>query len=680
MQNLLKLIIYLMSLPTPLIVVAQEQTASMQLENLVESIIDNLGEDHDATMIIEDLQELSEQPVNINAASSAQLSRLHLLNSVQIQKLLDYIKEYGPAYSLYELNAIEGLDKKLLENIKPFIYFGSEEKKSVPLQDIIKYGRHELILRTLGTIQKSRGYQAKDDGTIPFEGNRARYYARYRFRSDDNLSMGITAEKDPGESFFCGSNKKGFDFYSAHLSMKISSLFENITIGDYIVRAGQGLVLWQGFSSGKSAGMNNISKNNQSIRPFTSANENNFFRGIASTFNFGKKKISLFFSRKKRDGNLAFPDSAATHFTSLQTSGYHRTKNEIADKNSVNDMNAGVLATWRFNNLNIGATFLYRKFNMPFMPAGQLYNYFRFKGKTNVVAGADYFFSKDKYQIFGEAAISKSKGKAFLQGFIAKMHDQLNFSLLFRHFDKNYHALWASALSETSTTRNESGLYTGVRILPVKFVTITAYCDIFRSKWINYTTTAPSNGQEFQIQTDFRFSEKLNFYIRFRNKKRNKKSIYTERYISLSEQYKKTRIHFQYSPCETLKLKTRLEHVFYEHDKKENGWMVFQDLQFSPGRIPLDISARIAWFDTQSYNSRIYAYENDLLYTFSIPAYFDKGIRTYLNMKYKIGKKTEIWFKMGKTILDNAETMGSGYNEIKGNKKTEVKLQMRLKI
>ncbi len=76
--------------------------------------------------------------------------------------------------------------------------------------------------------------------------------------------------------------------------------------------------------------------------------------------------------------------------------------------------------------------------------------------------------------------------------------------------------------------------------------------------------------------------------------------------------------------------------------------MIFQDIQYSPRSFPLNLSARIAWFNTESYSSRIYAYENDLLYTFSVPA-FGKGLRNYLNLKYKISERRKFGLKWNQT-------------------------------
>src|SRR5690606_5420846 len=181
----------------------------------------------------------------------------------------------------------------------------------------------------------------------------------------------------------------------------------------------------------------------------------------------------------------------------------------------------------------------------------------------------------------------------------------------------NCHAMWATPFSEGSSAANETGLYFGTRILPVKFVTLSAYSDLYRSEWINFTTAGPSNGWDVFTQADFRLSRKVQFYLRYKNEEKEQKFTVNERYVDLPEQFRKSRLHFQYNPSEMFTLKTRVEHVFYKGMETENGWMVFQDVQVAPAKVPLNLSARIAWFNTESYNSRIYAYENDLLYTFA---------------------------------------------------------------
>ena len=93
---------------------------------------------------------------------------------------------------------------------------------------------------------------------------------------------------------------------------------------------------------------------------------------------------------------------------------------------------------------------------------------------------------------------------------------------------------------------------------------------------------------------------------------------------------------------------------------------------------PISGVLRLQYFETDGYNSRIYAYENDVLYSYSIPAFSDKGFRYYLTLNYDLTKKLSFWLRCAQTIYKNRNTVGSGLDEIQGSRRTEVKLQARL--
>jgi hypothetical protein len=85
---------------------------------------------------------------------------------------------------------------------------------------------------------------------------------------------------------------------------------------------------------------------------------------------------------------------------------------------------------------------------------------------------------------------------------------------------------------------------------------------------------------------------------------------------------------------------------------------------------------RLQYFETNGYNSRIYAYESDVLYSFSVPGFFDKGYRYYVNVNYDLSKHVTVWCRWAQTLYTEKDTVGSGLDEIGGNRKTEVKVQM----
>ena len=95
---------------------------------------------------------------------------------------------------------------------------------------------------------------------------------------------------------------------------------------------------------------------------------------------------------------------------------------------------------------------------------------------------------------------------------------------------------------------------------------------------------------------------------------------------------------------------------------------------------PFSGNIRLMYFETDDYNSRLYAYENDVLYSFSIPVFYDKGYRYYVNLNYDLGKKLTLWARWAQFIYTERETVGSGLDEIPKNRRSEVKLQLMYKF
>ncbi|MFO7843182.1 MAG: helix-hairpin-helix domain-containing protein, partial [Bacteroidales bacterium] len=120
----------------------------------------------------------------------------------------------------------------------------------------------------------------------------------------------------------------------------------------------------------------------------------------------------------------------------------------------------------------------------------------------------------------------------------------------------------------------------------------------------------------------------------------------------------------------------------YQTDNQaaEYGYMVYQDIFYDLLKIPLSLNTRFAVFDTESYNTRIYAYESDILYAFSIPAYYSKGTRFYFNLKYTLAEFIDLWIRYSQTYYADKDVISSGLNQISGNTKSEIKAQLRFKL
>jgi len=127
-------------------------------------------------------------------------------------------------------------------------------------------------------------------------------------------------------------------------------------------------------------------------------------------------------------------------------------------------------------------------------------------------------------------------------------------------------------------------------------------------------------------------------------------------------------------------VRTRVEQSFYEHEQHSSGIFLSQDLLWNTTGGGSKIDFRLAYFNTDDYDSRIYAYENDMLYQFSIPAFYGEGVRSYVNVKVKICEKIDFWMKCSRTWFFGVDRQGSGDTAIDGPNRTDLKLQLRFRI
>jgi hypothetical protein len=98
--------------------------------------------------------------------------------------------------------------------------------------------------------------------------------------------------------------------------------------------------------------------------------------------------------------------------------------------------------------------------------------------------------------------------------------------------------------------------------------------------------------------------------------------------------------------------------------------ILFQEISYSFSRIPVTLWARYCLFNTDDWDARIYTYENDLLYSFSIPALYGEGSRSYIMARWKIGELAELRIKYG---ITSAVTTGKSVENT-----DEIKMQFRV--
>lgn len=656
---------------------------------LIEDYLETIGSESEIEgsyeALYEELQYLLENPININGASNEEFQKLHLLNDFQIASIHNYIKDNGPLLSLNELQLVYGFNIETIEKIKPFITINTEIKDKIQS----KYGQHQIITRYSQVLETTKGYLSNFDTTQQspaFQGSPVKIYTRYNYHYRDRLFWGVTAEKDAGEKFFSGNNPYGYDFYSFHLLYHSPKTIKTIAIGDYHINFGQGLVANTAFSIGKSPDVINLRKYDPGITKYSSTDENHFMRGLATTIRLGSFDVSLFASCKKLDANIIEIDSSSDDvtYTSLLTNGLHTTISEIENKDAITESIAGTNINWKKKNMKMGFTYLHSEYSGSYLDDIKPYKQFIPGPGTNDNAGFNYQLILRKMDLFGEMAINNFDGLAFLNGCMFDIDPMLQISVLHRYYQRNYYAPYGNAFSESSGLTNENGTYFGIQFIPFNKWTFRAYYDFFRFPWLTYSADAPSYGYEYFSEARFDMSENVNMYWRCKlEDKQVNFELQNENLHQLGNKVtKKFRYHISYKIAETLLLSNRIEitECKLQHSGYKNGYLAYQDVQYRPESWPMTIYLRYSLFDIDDFNARIYTYENDALYSYSLPFFNNQGSRFYVMTKLTIKRYLDLWLRYLQTYYTDVSEIGSGWNEIEGNKKSEIKVQVRYRF
>jgi len=657
-----------------------------QQEQQSEDGENNLEELEDALMF------LAKHPLDLNRAGDEELNPLvetGLMNELQLKELVSYRRLFGPFVSIYELQAVPGLSVADITRVLPYVRVVNQiGDYNAPLRRLLTQGDASLLVRYQRVLEPQDGYAKDTLGHSKYLGSPDVLYARFRYAFGTRLSYGVTMQKDAGEQFFKGTQPHGFDFYSAHLFFRTNRLFKAVAVGDYQVKEGQGLVLGSGIGGRKSAYVMQVVKGGRTLKPYTGANEYLFFRGAATTLGYKRFEFTPFFSYKNVDARLdttfVVNEEGDVFTSSIGQDGYHRTLSEVAKKNSITQMDGGGILQYNSQNLTVGASHVRTAFSRAIQPTQSTYNQYRFSGKRLANTSLFYSYHFGNVLLFGEGATSDNGGKAFLQGLMTSLSQRVDAAIVYRNFSKDYQSLYANAFAESTTPDNERGLYLALSIKPYTGFTLDVYADRYTKPWLSFLRDAPSRGTDYLGRLTWQPNKRTILYAQYKNETQQQNST-AENKIDFLVNNNKQNLRFNLSTKASpfLTLASRAEAVWYRTDedaKMRQGFLAYQDVEFKTLGVPLSLTLRYAVFNTDDYDTRIYTYENDVLYAYSIPSFSGRGARYYAIVRYTVNRHLDVWLRGAQTAYRDRTEVGSGNDVIRGTAKTEVKVEARLRF
>ncbi len=594
-----------------------------------------------------------QNPIDINEASEAELLAMGILHSVQIESFVSHRKHIGRFVSLFELQTIPNWDLTTLRTIQALLVC----RTNPPHWYETENPKHQIILRLERTLEQKIGFSAPTSRSkVRYVGSPLSTLFRYRGTWNSHIRTGILIGKDAGESQYN-------DFASAFVELKDSREHVKLILGDFINQWGQGLVQSGSFSLGKSyESIRATQKFHGGAMAYTSSGESEFYRGINFQSRWRRFQSQIYLSSRKKDLILS---KDSTYFRSFQLDGLHRTPTEISQQNRLQEFAAGLNFRYQGKEVEWALAQTWTQWNYPFMPSNPL----DWRGRNLLNTSLSYISQQGNVRISGEIAHTAISAWSTIHAFAWAVNKKTDVSGIIRMYDAGYFSPMANAISESSNNKNEWGLFLGHQYQHTKYKRFSSYLDVFRfpnassSQW-----AAGPLGWELlsRFQWDRR---KLGHYFA--------QIKWTHKFLSDSK-----------SPHDLLQASldwnrplSRFQwhgRIMWSHiqsiEQQESGYLMLHDFSIRSHRFKFEI--RTAWIWSGSYDTRLYAYEPSLPFSFLLPAYYDPSTRNLLLIEYKGENKISVALKIARTDYFQKEVIGSGLDAIAASHKTDIALQI----
>ena len=247
---------------------------------------------------------------------------------------------------------------------------------------------------------------------------------------------------------------------------------------------------------------------------------------------------------------------------------------------------------------------------------------------------------------------SNLKGKwAFLNGANIHSSKQAVFSILFRSISPLYNPLQANIFAEYKGANNETGLFSSFQFKLNPRWKASYFIDFYSKQHHPFRLEPKIRGEEYFCKIEHIWSKKNNMYIRsqFKRKQNLNSDFSALDYLNYQHQFK-LRWHANYQ-IEDFYFQSRVQ---YNYVNSSSGNLFFQQISYQPLSTSYSLKLRYIVFNTPEFSSRIYAYEPDVLYSFSVPAYYGIGKAIVAVLKYKLPHNISAYFKW-RVVFEDSE-------------------------
>ena len=613
----------------------------------LEELLDRSEQEGNGAELVELLQELRNRPIEVNTATEQELLRIPGFSALDASRIVEWRSTNGMIGSVADLEAAIGADRA--SRAAPYLSFGLLKSGKTP--DSGRDIKGSMYGRAWWETPPRKGIL-----TGKYQGGNLGLFSRVE-ASGRNWGAGFVQQRDIGEP-------DTGDFISFSVHAERIGIVSSAVAGNYRLSFGQGLLFGQGryFSKGTDP-VDGVVTFASSVRPSTSASEDNFMQGAAVTLSPGPLDITAFASRSLLDATVT--DGVAT---SVSVDGYHRTASEQERKDALSLETQGVNLRYRYRTGGlsgaIGGTLASWRYGLP---VEWLRGDRQARRSGSVEASAVY----GQVQAFGEVAYSEQPNAcswiAGLQGLISP---GVTGVASVRRYDTGYFSPFAGAFAERgSDGANEEGFYLGLNARVLPNLDMGASCDMFRFPELSDTWPLPSSGHDARLNFTWRQDPSITWSGLYQHKQKNDTAKQTEpggwiQYVMpVPMTTNRVQLGVETKASSLFTIRTRGEYKSVESllssgRTTDRGWLLYGQLKSTFGRMA--VTTRYTRFDTDSYDAAVYAYEEDLPLVYSLATFSGRGHAMFILVNWDATGTLKLAAKFETTWYADRTSYGSG--------------------
>ena len=629
---------------------AQEEALLTTVYNIANNISTEAGSDN-AEILAEMLLELAFNPVRINMGNANETERLFFLTPFQVLSLVNHVNRTGPVISVYEIATLPGFTRELAITISPFITLENTFVSKSPGN----YGKPRQRIVVSSSLRLL-------DGTVDPQQYPLKRSMRYRFESGNFTAVATTA----GDASEAPINfERGPDFISGGVLVQGDRVVKNLVIGDFTARSGLGLTLNSGYKPYLSLTSSSFMGQRDGFTVYSSVNEANYLRGAATTFAIQKVEASIFISSRQRDARLKYDADSSMYADILASAPIHNSFSSMTARAVLTETSGGMFIGIGTGSFQGAVSAAYTSFSETVIESsGEPSGLFSLSGKETWNAGASYRFTAGRLSAAGELAFSRGGGTATAHTANIRCDDRLNVNVVYRNYSRKYYGHLAGGPGRNTYTTNEQGLMIRLNYEAARRLFLSGGADVYRFPWLKESASFPSYGSRYELKASYQLSEKLTTEALISGAQSLQNGSRPSMVPSAAVKEQRTgRLMVMLKPATTLTIRTNI--IIKSAGGGTNGTMLAADCSYSPAWAPLTLWFRHAIFSTDNFENALYLYENDLLYSFSVPSHNGEGSRTAAVISVALGKNADLRLKYAissKPLQESTKT----HEEVKG--------------